>query len=56
VPLRTTGVLPSFERAPRHSLRFWIASQFAIHDPAALVRLDAPWWTLSALAASTFML
>jgi hypothetical protein len=50
-PLRMTGVLPSFERAPRHSLRFWIASQFAIHDPAALVRLDAPWWTLSAIDA-----
>jgi hypothetical protein len=50
-PLRSTGVLPSFERAPRHSLRFWLASQFAIHDPAALVRLDTPWWTLSAIDA-----
>ncbi|MET0231152.1 MAG: class I SAM-dependent methyltransferase [Rhodanobacteraceae bacterium] len=50
-PLRAAGVLPSFERAPRRSLRFWIASQFAIHDPAALVRLDAPWWTLSAIDA-----
>lgn len=50
-PLRLAGVLPSFERAPRHSFRFWFASQFAIHDPVALVRLDAPWWTLSAIDA-----
>jgi hypothetical protein len=50
-PLRASGVLPSFERAPRRSLRFWLASQFAIHDPAALVRIDAPWWTLSAIDA-----
>ena len=51
VPLRFAGVLPSFERAPRHSFRFWFASQFAIHDPVALVRLDMPWWTLSAIDA-----
>jgi predicted O-methyltransferase YrrM len=50
-PLRATGALASMERAPRRSLRFWVASQFAIHDPAALVRLDAPWWTLSAIDA-----
>jgi hypothetical protein len=49
VPLRATGVLPSFERAPRHSLRFWMASQFAIHDAAGLARLDVPWWTLRAI-------
>src|SRR4051794_22381364 len=50
-PLRFTGMLSSLERAPRHSLRFWLASQFAIHDPAALVRLDTPWWTLAAIDA-----
>ncbi len=50
-PLRLAGVLPSLERAPRRSFRFWLASQFAIHDPAALVRLDTPWWTLPAIDA-----
>lgn len=50
-PLRFAGVLPSLERAPRRSFRFWLASQFAIHDPVALVRLDAPWWTLPAIDA-----
>jgi hypothetical protein len=49
MPLRATGALASMERAPRRSLRFWIASQFAIHDPVALARLDVPWWTLPAI-------
>jgi len=50
-PLRATGALASFERAPRNSFRFWLASQFAIHDAAGLARLDVPWWTLPAIDA-----
>lgn len=50
-PLRATGMLAALERAPRHSFRFWLASQFAIHDAAGLARLDVPWWTLPAIDA-----
>jgi len=50
-PLRGMGALASLERAPRRSFRFWLASQFAIHDAAGLARLDVPWWTLPAIDA-----
>ena len=49
VPLRGIGILARLERAPRASMRFWIASQFAIYDVAALMRLDVPWWTFPAI-------
>jgi predicted O-methyltransferase YrrM len=51
VPLRTLGILPRFERAPHDSFAFWLGSQFAIHDAAALARLDVPWWTFPAIDA-----
>ena len=50
VPLRAIGILSRLEHAPRDSLRFWLGSQFAIHDAAKLAELDVPWWTLSAIA------
>lgn len=49
-PLRGLGILGRLERAPHGSLRFWLGSQFAIHDAAKLAELDMPWWTLSAIA------
>jgi len=48
-PLRAIGLLSRLERAPRDSLRFWIGSQFAIHDATRLAQLDVPWWSLSAI-------
>ena len=48
-PLRLVGILPWLERAPRNSFRFWLGSQFAIYDAAALVRMDTPWWSLPAI-------
>ncbi len=51
VPLRALDILPRLERAPRGSFAFWFGSQFAIHDAAALARLDVPWWTFRAIDA-----
>jgi predicted O-methyltransferase YrrM len=51
VPLRACGALAWMERAPRDSLRFWLASQFAIYDAAQLTRLDVPWWSFPAIRA-----
>jgi hypothetical protein len=48
-PLRLVGILSRLERAPRNSFRFWIGSQFAIYDAAALARMDTPWWSLPAI-------
>src|SRR5262249_29493087 len=50
-PLRATGALERLQRAPRGSFGFWLGSQFAIHDAAALARLDVPWWTFAAIDA-----
>ena len=51
LPLRAAGVLDRWERAPHDSFSFWLGSQFAIHDAAALARLDVPWWTFRAIDA-----
>jgi predicted O-methyltransferase YrrM len=51
VPLRALGILQRLERAPHDSFAFWLGSQFAIHDAAALARLDVPWWTFPAIDA-----
>ena len=48
-PLRAIGLLPWLEQGPRHSLRFWLGSQFAIYDAARLAHMDTPWWSLSAI-------
>ncbi|HJT98186.1 MAG TPA: hypothetical protein VJ696_07700 [Rhodanobacteraceae bacterium] len=50
-PLRRLGVLERWQHAPRDSFRFWLGSQFAIHDAAELARMDVPWWTLPAIDA-----
>ena len=50
-PLRSIGLLPWLERAPRRSLRFWIGSQFAIYDATRLAQMDTPWWSLRAIDA-----
>jgi hypothetical protein len=50
-PLRATGALERMQRSPHHSFSFWLGSQFAIHDAAALARMDVPWWTLPAIDA-----
>ncbi|HEY0179294.1 MAG TPA: class I SAM-dependent methyltransferase [Dokdonella sp.] len=44
-PLRASGILARLEGAPKHSFRFWLASQFAVYDAARLAQLDVPWWT-----------
>ena len=51
VPLRVFGILPRLQSAPRNTFRFWLGSQFAIHDAAALARMDVPWWTFPAIDA-----
>ena len=51
LPLRASGVLDRWQRAPHDSFAFWLGSQFAIHDAAALARLDVPWWTFPAIDA-----
>jgi predicted O-methyltransferase YrrM len=51
LPLRATGVLDRLERARHDSFAFWLGSQFAIHDAAALARMDVPWWTFPAIDA-----
>jgi len=51
VPLRVLGILPRLQSAPRNTFRFWLGSQFAIHDAAALARMDVPWWTFPAIDA-----
>jgi predicted O-methyltransferase YrrM len=51
LPLRATGVLDRWQRAPHDSFAFWLGSQFAIHDAAALARMDVPWWTFPAIDA-----
>jgi len=51
MPLRSSGLLSYLQRGPRNSFRFWLGSQFAIHDAADLARLDVPWWTLPAIDA-----
>ncbi len=51
VPLSASGILPRLQGAPRNTFRFWLGSQFAIHDAAALARMDVPWWTLPAIDA-----
>lgn len=50
-PLRATGALDRMQRAPHDSFAFWLGSQFAIHDAAALARMDVPWWTFPAIDA-----
>jgi hypothetical protein len=50
-PLRATGALDRWQQAPRRSFGFWLGSQFAIHDAAALARMDVPWWTFPAIDA-----
>ncbi len=50
-PLRATGVLDRMQRARHDSFAFWLGSQFAIHDAAALARMDVPWWTFPAIDA-----
>lgn len=49
IPLRAGGMLDRWQRAPRESFRFWLASQFAIYDPVQLIRLDVPWWSFPAI-------
>lgn len=51
MPIRALGILDRLERAPHDSFAFWLGSQFAIHDAAALARLDVPWWTFPAIDA-----
>lgn len=51
LPLRATGVLDRLQRARHDSFAFWLGSQFAIHDAAALARMDVPWWTFPAIDA-----
>src|SRR5215467_3096301 len=51
LPLRAAGVLDRWQRAPHDSFAFWLGSQFAIHDAAALARMDVPWWTFPAIDA-----
>ena len=36
--------------ARRHRYRHWLQSLLAIHDIDALIRLDVPWWTYTAIA------
>jgi predicted O-methyltransferase YrrM len=50
-PLRALGILGWLQRAPRHSFRFWLGSQFVIWDAEALARLDVPWWSFPAIDA-----
>ena len=50
-PLRATGVLERLQNAPKSTFRFWLGSQFAIHDAAALARMDVPWWTFPSIDA-----
>jgi hypothetical protein len=50
-PLRSLGILSRLERAPHDTFAFWLGSQFAIHDAAALARMDVPWWTFPAISA-----
>jgi hypothetical protein len=51
VPLRASGVLDRWQRARHDTFAFWLGSQFAIHDAAALARMDVPWWTFPAIDA-----
>jgi len=51
LPLRATGALDRLQRARHDSFAFWLGSQFAIHDAAALARMDVPWWTFPAIDA-----
>ena len=51
LPLRASGVLDRWQRAPHDTFAFWLGSQFAIHDAAALARMDVPWWTFPAIDA-----
>jgi predicted O-methyltransferase YrrM len=51
LPLRATGALDRWQRAPHDTFAFWLGSQFAIHDAAALARMDVPWWTFHAIDA-----
>ena len=51
VPLRASGLLDRWQRARHDSFAFWLGSQFAIHDAAALARMDVPWWTFPAIDA-----
>lgn len=51
VPLRATGALDRMQRARHDTFAFWLGSQFAIHDAAALARMDVPWWTFPAIDA-----
>ena len=51
VPLRATGTLDRLQRARHDTFAFWLGSQFAIHDAAALARMDVPWWTFPAIDA-----
>ena len=50
-PLRASGALDRWQQAPHDTFRFWLGSQFAIHDAAALARMDVPWWTFPAIDA-----
>jgi hypothetical protein len=51
MPFRSSGLLDRWQRAPHDSFAFWLGSQFAIHDAAALARMDVPWWTFPAIDA-----
>src|SRR3954469_21096963 len=50
-PLRRLGLLTRLQSAPKNTFAFWLGSQFAIHDAAALARMDVPWWTFPAIDA-----
>jgi predicted O-methyltransferase YrrM len=50
-PLRALGILAWLQRAPHHTFRFWLGSQFVVWDAEGLARLDVPWWSFPAIDA-----
>ncbi len=49
--LQRAGLLPARPPTRDHVVRHWLYSLAFVHDSAALIRLDVPWWTYRAINA-----